>query len=298
MKKTLLVLFILSINLFCQTGGKTGLSFLELGFGARNTALADLGVITGKGASAQIYNPALLDADNSPQIVFNHQTLLFDVSNQMIGCNFALWNIPFAAAVQTTSINDIEVRLTPGDPISKFNAHYFMGSISTGYRIFGGFSAGITMKYIYEELFTDNSNGIAFDFGLSYKNLFNGFNIGASYRHLGSMNNLRNEASPLPENFRLGTSYNFSADNIYSDFTIACGYLKYNSSNDNHFQAAGEIVIKHFLSVRGGYITGFDSKSLTAGAGICWGRFNFDYSFIPYKYDLGNSHTVSVSYDF
>ena len=298
MKKTIFAFLFISINMFAQTGGKTGLSFLELGFGARNSSLADLGVVLATGASAQAYNPALLNFTSNPQIMFNHQTLFFDVSNQIIGSNFSLGNIPVAIAVQTTSINDIEVRLVPGEPISRFNVHYFAANVSTAYEILKNFSAGISIKYVYEELFTDNSDGIGFDLGLFYRNLFDGFNIGASYRHIGSMNNLRNEATPLPENFRFGASYNFGFQPLYSDIQIAMGYLKYTASSDIHFQAAGEIIIKKSLALRLGYITGFDSKNLTAGAGVNWGRFNFDYSFVPYKYDLGNSHTISISYDF
>lgn len=298
MKKITVLLFVLSINAFGQTGGKTGLSFLELGFGGRNAAMADLGVITGSGATSQIYNPALLTENKFPQVIFNHQSLLFDVSNQIIGANFSLGNIPFAAAVQTTSISDIEVRLTPGEPIAKFNAHYFMANISTGYEILKNLSAGISVKYIYEDLFTDNSNGIGFDFGLFYKNLIEGLNLGASYRQLGSMNNLRSEATPMPENFRLGASYNINLESLSSGIQLACGYLKYADADNSHFQMAGEIVIKKSLALRCGYITGFDTKDLTAGAGINWGNFNFDYAFIPYKYDLGSSHTISVSYDF
>ncbi len=298
MKKFTLAFLLISASVFGQTGGKTGLSFLELGFGARNMAMGDLGVITGTGASAQIYNPALLALNSNPQILFNHQTLLFDVSNQIIGANFSLGNIPVSAAVQTTSIDDIEVRLNPGDPIAKFNAHYFMANVSAGYELFANFSAGISIKYVYEELFTDNANGMGIDLGVLYKDLFKGFNVGASYRHIGSMNNLRYEATPLPENLRIGASYNFSLESIYSDIQLACGYLKYSAVNESHFQLGGELTIKNTLSLRAGYITGFDAKDITAGAGIKWGSFNFDYAFIPYKYDLGNSHTISVSYNF
>lgn len=298
MKKIILAVLILTINIAAQTGGKTGLSFLELGFGARNIALADLGVVVSKGASSQIYNPALLTQSAEPQVLFNHQTLFFDVSNQMIGANFRLADIPVAVAFQTTSISDIEVRLTPGEPISRFNAHYFMANISTAYEILNNLSAGVSVKYIYEDLFTDNSDGIGLDLGLFYKDLFDGLNLGASYRQIGSMSDLRNEATPLPENFRFGASYNFKFQPLYSDFQVSAGYLKYSASSDSHFQVAGEIIIKNSLALRLGYVTGFDSKDLTAGAGVNWGRFNFDYSFQPYKYDLGNSHIISISYDF
>lgn len=298
MKKILLLFLLLGTYTFGQTGGKTGLSFLELGFGARNSAMADLGVVTASGASSAAYNPAILPFSEQPQVLFNHNTLLFDVSNQIIGANFNLFGLPFGAIVQTTSINDIEIRLNPGEPVAKFNAHYFMAGISSGIAITDKISAGLTVKYVYEELFTDNSNGVAFDLGVYYKNIIDGLNIGASFRHLGSMNDLKSEATPLPENLRLGASYSFAAPAIYSDFNLACGILKYSSSTNIHFQTAGEIVIKKFLSLRAGYVSGFDSKSITAGAGIKWGNFSFDYSIIPYKYDLGNSNIVSISFDF
>ncbi len=298
MKKIFLLILLSASFTYGQTGGKTGLSFLELGFGARNSAMADLGTVTSSGASAQAYNPAILAFNTQPQVLFNHNTLLFDVSNQIMGANFNLFGIPFGAIVQTTSINDIEIRLNPGEPIARFNAHYFMAGISSGLPITGNLSAGLTVKYIYEELFTDNSNGAAVDLGLYYKDIVDGLNLGIAYRHLGTMNDLKSEATPLPENLRLGASYSFSAPALYSDINVAVGILKYTSASNAHLQAAGEIVIKKFLSLRAGYISGFDSKSLTAGAGIRWGNFNFDYSIIPYKYDLGNSNIVSISFDF
>ncbi len=38
------------------------------------------------------------------------------------------------------------------------------GSLSTGFKVFDNVSAGITLKYIYENLLSDDADGIAYDF--------------------------------------------------------------------------------------------------------------------------------------
>ena len=41
-----LVLMFISTSLFAQTAGESGVSFLKIGFGARNIALGDVGVVS------------------------------------------------------------------------------------------------------------------------------------------------------------------------------------------------------------------------------------------------------------
>lgn len=298
MKKLLVLLIFGSSLVFAQSAGKTGLSFLKFGFGARNLAMGDIGVVSATDVSALNYNPALLADYTSSQIMLTHNEWLTDVRSEMIGVSFSLWGLPVAAGFNSTSISDIEVRTRPGEVESTFNANYFYGSLSTGFYLIDDLSFGFTIKYLAENLLSDVSNGFGFDFGLNYTGLYEGLNIAASIKNLGSMNELRSTETKLPTDLRVGASYTFGLESIKSDILFGAGVQKYLDTDDTHYNVGGEFLYDQLIAIRLGYMIGYDTKGMTAGMGLIWSKLNFDYAFVPYDYDLGNSHIISVQYTF
>lgn len=59
MKKIILLFVISSVAVFSQSAGKTGLSFLKYGFGARNIAMGDAGTALSNDLTGLFYNPAV-----------------------------------------------------------------------------------------------------------------------------------------------------------------------------------------------------------------------------------------------
>lgn len=298
MKKLLVILIFSSTLVFAQSAGNTGLSFLKFGFGARNMAMGDIGVVSADDVSAINYNPALLVNYSTPQIMLTHNEWITDVRSEVIGVSFSLWGLPIAAGFNSTSVSDIEVRTRPGEAESTFNANYFYGSFSTGFYLIDDLSFGMTIKYISENQFTDVSNGYGFDLGLNYSGLYDGLNIGASIKNLGSMNEFRNEETKLPVDLRVGISYLFNLESINSEVLVGSGVQKYLDTDDTHYNFGGEFLYDQLIAVRLGYMVGYESKGITAGMGLIWDKLNFDYAFVPYDYDLGNSHIISVKYTF
>lgn len=297
MKKILIVILINLSFLFAQSAGNSGLSFLKYGPGARNIGMSDLGVVSMNDPLAAPYNPALVNEISNAQVMFTHSSLIQDVSMQNIGAAFELFGLPFVVGVNTTSIPGIEVRTQPGDPQTTFDANYFYGAISSGYK-YGDFSAGVTLKYLYENIFSDEATGFGFDFGLTYENIIDGLALGASIRNLGSMNKLRETETKLPVDLRLGAEYQTPVESLNSQVTIQAGYQKYTETDDNHIHFGAEVFYSETLALRGGYMTGYDSKGLTAGLGLFWGPLNFDYAYLPFEFGLGNSHIISITYNF
>ena len=298
MKKLLVILLFTSFGIIAQTAGGSGMSFLKIGFGARNIAMSDLGVIGIEDLTALNYNPALLSQYKSPQLMLTYNQSIQDMSTQLVGASFALFGLPLAFGLNSTSISDIEIRTIPGEPQSTFSAHYLFGSMSTGFKLYENLSAGFTVKYLYENLFSDQSQGWAFDFGLSYKNFIEGMDVGASIKNLGSVNELRNEATQLPTDARLGISYLLPFESIKSDVNLIGGAQKYLETDDIHLHFGGEFFYDRLIAIRLGYMSGYESKGLTTGLGVYWEGINFDYAFTPYSYGLGNSHTISLMYSF
>lgn len=297
MKKFIVILILISSQVIAQSAGNTGLSFLKFGFGARNTAMGDVGNSVSNDLTALHYNPSRLYHSDKNEVIFTHNAWIQDVNSEMFGIKTFLWDIPFAVGFNVTSISDIEVRLNPGEPISKFNANYFYGSLSTAYKIDDGFTVGASLKYLYEGLLNDESTGFGFDFGVSYFLPFEGLSLSAVVRNIGSMNELRNQSTRLPSEIRVGSSYNFKLDDYKLDFVLAGEYQKYFDADD-HLNFGFEVLYDNLIALRGGYQTNYESRDLTAGIGLMWGNLKFDYSYIPFSLGIGSANLFSLGFKF
>jgi hypothetical protein len=297
-KLSLIISFILlTATIFPQSAGNSGLSFLKLGFGARNIAMGDAGTAASNDVTSLFYNPAKLAGNSNSEIMLMHNQWIQDVRSELLGVKFNFLSLPLALGINVTSINDIEVRTKPGDPESTFNANYSFVSLSTGFYIINELSFGATVKYLYEGLYTDESNGFGFDFGLNYKTNLEGLSLAAAVRNLGSMNKLRVEKTQLPNEFRIGPSYQFD---LPSDFqiTAAAEFLKYLQAKDSHLNLGAEILYNNLIALRGGYQTGYISKGFTGGVGLRWGNLSFDYAISPFQLGLGSGNSISLNFKF
>lgn len=299
MKKIAIFVLISITSIFAQTAGNSGESFLKNGFGARNIAMSDFGVVGISDLTSLNYNPALLANYSVPQLMITHSQSIQDMSTQLVGASFSLYGIPFAVGVNSTAITDIEVRTKDSEiPESTFNAHYMFASLSTGFYVTDYLAVGTTVKYIYENIFVNEADGFAVDLGVSYKNIIHGLDIGASIKNIGSLSKLRSEATKLPTDLRIGFAYSSSIQSIKSIVNVIGGVQKYTDTDDIHVHAGAEVFYKSIIALRLGYMTGYEAKGFTAGVGFFLKGINFDYAFTPYSYILGSTHTVSLTYSF
>jgi hypothetical protein len=296
LKKTIIITITAVSFCFAQSGGNSGLSFLKIGFGARNIALGDAGSAFSNDVTALYYNPAKLANNGSSEAIFMHNSWIQDIRSELAGAKTSIFGLPVAIGLNVTNINDIEVRTQPGDPISKFNANYFSGSIGTGFRIMPMLDFGFSIKYLYENIFVDEANGLAFDFGINYQTPINGLNLSASIRNIGSMNALRYVATKLPTEIRGGTSYKIVIPDSKLDLIGGIEFLSYTRDKGNHLNLGSEITYDRAFSIRCGYQSGYLSKDYTYGVGLVWGNFVLDYAYVPFKLGLGSASVISVQF--
>ena len=272
---------------------------MNFGFGARNAAMGNSASTFADDASALYFNPALLSNLSRPEIMFTHTQWIQDTRSEMLGAFARIWNVPIAIGINTTQISDIEVRTRPGEPETKFNVNYFSGSISSGFNLTQDLSLGVSIKYLYENLLSDEAMGVGYDFGAAYKLPFKGLHASTTFRNLGSMNTLRNEKTELPQNFTLGIAYINPVERFNSKIVFSAEYQNYTNSSESSINFGGEVLYNQLIALRMGYrINEFESRDFSLGLGLMWNMFYFDYAYVPFTENLGQSNIISIKIKF
>ena len=119
--------------------------------------------------------------------------------------------------------------------------------------------------------------------GASVTNLGSDFTLGYSGRESAEIS--------LPTAYRFGASYQYqrylgAVDLVYLD-------------DDAHVHVGAEARLHEYLSLRAGYMSGYDVKDLTAGASFHLTRYRLavDYAFVPYSDNLGTSHLINLTFE-
>ena len=298
MKKILITLLLIGSVSFAQSAGNSGLAFLKFGFGARNIAMGNAGSSVSNDLSGLYYNPSRLVSLEENQAMFMHSEWIQDVTSEVGGIKWNMFNLPWAVGFNVTTVGDIEVRDRPGEAISTFNANYFYMSLSSGFKVIEDLDFGTTVKYIYEGILNDQSTGYGLDFGLNYFTPVKGLTASTAIRNIGSMNALNTVGTKLPLDISLGGAYNYNLPAAKLEFIVTGELQKYLDADDFHINAGGEVMYNETFAARAGYQTGYEAKGFTAGIGIAWGSLRFDYAYTPFSLGLGNANQFSLQFSF
>jgi hypothetical protein len=274
--------------------GNTGLAFLKLGVGSRSISMGEAYSTICNDATAIIYNPSRLISEDHNNVVIMHSTSAADLTQDFIGAKYSYGKFAIGLGIFKASVDGIELRYTPGAAIDNFKSQDVSVSLSAAYKINNYLSIGITPKFLYEKIFTDESNGFGIDIGTNY--FKDNYSFSFVLANLGSVNELKNISTKLPTSVRFGAGYIYPYNNF--QFIFAVDGYKILDGGSFHINAGGEASFKNFLFVRFGYQTNYDSKSITTGIGLRYKQIYFDYAFVPYKYTLSNSNTFTLGLNF
>lgn len=291
-----ILLLICSVSLHAQTGS-AGLSFLKTGVGARSFGMGEASVASAADPSSVYYNPAALTLVNAPQILLMHQAWIQDAHTEFIGATTSAGALHLGLGVVSAAVDDIEVRTVPGEAQSTFSSRNASIGLSAAVDLSSELSVGATGKMLYEKIFVDEATGFAVDLGGIYR-FDSSLTFGASLSNLGSMNELRNEASTLPTIFRAGGSYRTPLQAIDAMLTTSADIVSIGSEGKTHLHLGAEAEYRRLFALRAGYQSGYDSRSIALGFGLRQGMLRFDYAFVPFSRDLGSTHTLALLFSF
>ncbi len=281
-----------------ENEGKTGLSFLKIGVGARATGMGEAYTAVTNDAFSTYWNPAGLLASSQSNVVFMHNEWMLDVNGEFGAVQFGGKKSGFAFHGYNVNIGDIAVRTSPSsEPLATTSAHYLSLGASYARYLGENLGVGFTVKYLFEKIFVNSAAGYALDLGFRYQGLSPNVVIAGVIQNLGSMNTFQNESTKLPKIARVGAAYHFPQPLGGVELRIAGDLVKPLDEN-TRFHLGGEGILWNQIALRLGYALGYENRSLSFGVGFRKSFIQLDYSFTPFDNDLGNGQRFSAYLSF
>ena len=292
--KLILILSLCYYNLFAQ-GNYSGLKFLT-NADSRINSLGETRAINSIGASALVGNPSGMNQNLNSEIQLGVIKSIQDITSQSLLVKLqSSKDFSFGFSLVNYKISDIEIREVPGEPLGTFSSQYISAGIAGAYTLFTNLDVGLNAKIIYEKIYVEDATGFGIDIGAYYK-LSNEIHLACTFNNIGQMSPLYQERTKLPLSANIGAAYLFELYQLSNK--VSCEFTNYINDETSHISLSLESTYNDLISLRLGYITGFESKNFSAGMGVKYSDFILNYGYVPYSYNLGTHHSLSVSYFF
>ncbi len=291
------------------------------GMGEAFTALAD-------DATATYWNPAgLAFADTSSQeITLQHSNwlpqLADDLYYEFLGYSRHLsgWG-GVGGNITFMSMGEQQETTEGGDVVGTFYSYGVAITGGFGTEVAPGVGVGLGLKFIYDHLYyedTGKGSSFAADLGVLYRvpmdelglESAGDLNLAASLSNLGPNMSYGGNAenNPLPRTFRAGLAYE-PFDSRLLQLSVVADYSKIltqvedglgDEFNENKWGAGAELWYYDLLALRAGYMHDTEGMSTiegpTFGAGLQYGGFQLDISFVPVEENLQGSGKYNQKY--
>ncbi len=300
----LAALVMLSCSGFVFAGSAQGTSafqFLQLGVGARPSAMGEtFAGVTGD-VNSVYWNPAGLAGLERGELSMTHALWLQGITYSNIVYGQRAFGGTIGAAFNILTTGDIQEADNTGLRLSdNYNMSDTMGIVSYA-RGWNNLSLGANLKYISSRIQTENAQSYAADIGA----LYSGFRpwgrklgVGLSVQNLGTKAKYVSEANSLPVIVRAGGSLDlFKGLLVASDLNYIEKVINIHIGAE-YTRAFGPLTV----ALRAGYkddtVKELGALSgLTAGMGIKLSDWQFDYAWNSFT-DLGITHRISMGYKF
>ena len=270
--------------------------------GEAYTALAD-------DATATYWNPAGLAHAERTGMHLMHNEWMLSLRQEYIGIVHPTGAGVFGLAVTALTMDELERReeVPTSEPLGHFSAFDMAFHLAYARHVVEGLDLGLGAKWVYSRLDQDSASGLLLDAGLAYETRIPGLRLGAAALNLGPQFQYQDESFDAPLTLKLGAALLAPLHPAESDFTLAYDLLLVGDGDiesDDSLGEASAMSARHHLGVewdwrgqaalRLGYKAGYDSQGLTAGAGIAWRGYRFDYAYLDVGNDLGSAHRFGV----
>ena len=283
------------------SAGTSAFQFLQLGVGARPSAMGETFAGVADDINAIYWNPAGLAGIARGELTMTHALWFQDITYSNIAYGQPALGGTIGVAFNTLNTGDIQKADNTGARLNEsYGMSDVMGLVSYA-RSWNKLALGANLKYISSLLEEESAQSAALDLGAYYS----GFrpwgkqvNAGISVQNLGTAAKYVSESSPLPVIIRAGGSMS-----AMKDLLVAADLVYAEEAVNLHFGAEYTHKVNALiLAVRAGY-KGDTVKALgalsgiTAGLGVKWNDYQFDYAWNSFT-DLGVTHRITVGMKF
>jgi hypothetical protein len=309
-------------NLGGQRVGTASGTFLEIGAGARGAAMSGAFASIADDATSTQWNPAGLIRVEERQVTFSLVEWPADIAYSYVCAAYPVQTLNGTLGFQFGTLGtemDETTEYFPEGTGRQFRFSDWVAGLSFAKRFTDKFSAGMTLKYVREELGTEIGGptmsswlldaGTWYDvgwgtmrLGVALLNFGPELRPGGHYRAArsgGPTGPIQYESYSPPTTFKAG----IAVDPVRRDDWRLTTVLEMNHPADNveTLLLGGELWIRETLALRAGYDTNADELKFSAGAGI-QGSFGpaegtIDYAYTEGEY-LGRIDRVSVGLRF
>ncbi|NQU66885.1 MAG: PorV/PorQ family protein, partial [Candidatus Marinimicrobia bacterium] len=265
-------------------------NFLKIGVGARATSMGDAFVALSDDITCLYWNPGGLGRLEKNSVIFQATDWILDSRLSFVGISYKLSSKGvFGLSMYSFSSGEIqETTLSyPDGTGNTFSTANSCFGLTYSRQITDRFSAGLSLKYVTEQLYLEKANTVAMDVGsLFVTNFLNNMRIGFSLSNLGGRMQLEGaslgikytpgiktypaqlstEPWDIPLLFRFGLATDILNTNIIR-MTVSTEVM--DSRDFIHRISTGtELAFNETVFLRGGYKYNYDETKLTLGAGV------------------------------
>ena len=278
----------------------SGFAFLEIPAGARAAALGGALATMTSGAEAMFGNVASLDPTHGIQVSGGHSELIQSLRHDYFSVSGHAWGGGLGASMRALYSEPIDERDEVGNLIGTFGAHDLEFALGYGGHLMPDVRFGVSAQMIRERIANEAAMTYGFgvgalwepqgplDFGLAVQNL------GPSARF--TIDGIQGEAVALPAAVQGGASYSIAAGARMSARAALEG--RFTRGRGGIGILGAEISDVSGAALRFGVRANDDASTFSAGAGYALTGLQFDYAWVPFKLDLGDTHRFSFTAKF
>jgi hypothetical protein len=307
--------------------GTSAAQFLKFPADARTAALGGATLGMYGDVTSMHWNPAGIASIRGMSGYFSYARLYADITYDYAGAAFGL-SEGSALGIGAFYLDSGEMEQTtiqsPDGTGAMFKVRNYALNVSYARYMTEWLMAGISVKYIREEIWHESSNGVAVDIGSVLETGFYGVRFGISVANFGTEmqmsgddlkkdlvvngntiergQELSTDSWPLPVTFRAGIALDVlgGSNQIFESqehkVTLLAAYNE-PSDSDPRGNYGLEYGWNNTLFARGGYYQNYDATRWSAGMGVKFAvsgfAFAVDYAYVDYRL-LDAVHMFSV----
>ncbi len=293
---TMLMITLLSLALLADTSGEAGFQMLRINPSAVYSAQAGTGAFFSVDGFAFVANPAINALHRTRVASMTQNYWLFDTVNNNFAYRYSTGKYGFGLGYNYLDYGKITRRDEVGLAIGEFRPMDLRVISNFAYRINPYHYAGVNVYGLYEKIDSASSVGLAFDLGYVFVTPIRDLYLGATLKHLGFTSKVHDENIKLPVCFDLSLGKQISWQQTV--LSAEAKLTKY-SDDDNIKAAVGStLTLMDMLFIRLGYKLNYDLEDLSLGFGVLYGKFNFDYAYLPISEEFDDVHKLGLTYRF